>query len=342
MHRYRTGNCLLWMAAICCLLPGNVVADETTEMQYPGKTLRDGILNLARHYESTLKKDSDSVKLYLGVADAYTMYWCFGFAPRDEVLPKIQSAAQHALALDDQDASAHKAAGIVKLSQWDWASAEEELAAAVQLDPGRASPHHWYALYLAAMGRHQEAGKHSKLALEIDSSPGMQVGRASILYFARDWEGMIHRMNRTIQGHSEFAPAYDWLGMAYVQQERFDESIATYEKAVELSEGLAEILAGLGHAYGLAGKQEQARTVLNQLQELDARWYVPPVQIAYVHVGLGEHDEAIRMLERAVEEHSWELVFLREEPWFDPLRSDPRFQEIEAKLHFPASPRTIE
>ena len=335
MNRCVVRQGVLGIAAVCCLPLAAVIGDEPTEMLFPGKSLRDGILNLARHYEATLEKNPDSVKHHVGVVDAYTMYWCFGFVPRDEVLPKLQTAAEKAVELDGQDASAHKALGIVKLSQWDWEGAEKELATAVQIDSKQASPHHWYALFLAAMGRHEEANQHSKQALEIDSSPGMQVGRASILYFARDWDELIRRMNWTIQQHADFAPAYDWLGMAYVQQERFDEAIATYEKAVELSEGLAEILAGLGHAYGLAGHEAQARAVLEKLYHLDQKWYVPPVQIAYVHVGLGEHGEALKMLQRACDEHSWELVFMKEEPWFDPLRSNPRFQEIEAELQFP-------
>ncbi|MEO2049137.1 MAG: tetratricopeptide repeat protein [Pirellulales bacterium] len=146
-------------------------------------------------------------------------------------------------------------------------------------------------------------------------------------------------MRATTQHNPEFAPGYDWLGMAYVQEKRFDDSIATYEKAVRLSGGLAEILAGLGHAYALAGQHEEARNVLEQLRKMDHRWYVPPVQIAYVHVGLGEYDEAFQLLERACQERSWELVFLQVEPWFDCLRSDCRYVELIKKIKFPQQHR---
>ena len=309
--------------------------DVSTELEYPGKTLRDGILNLAKIHEATVAADPNSVTGHVGVTEAYTMYWCFGFAPRDEVLAKIKSAASKAVELDGENAGARTALGISLLSEWEWAAAEKEFETAVRLDPYRAQSQHWYALYLSAQGRHQEAIAASEKAIAADSSPGMQTGRGAILYFAREWTRMIDELGNTIKDEPQFAPAYDWLGMAFVQEKRYPESIATYERAVSLSEGLAEIVAGLGHAYGLAGEEAKARAVLAKLQRLDQRWYVPPVQIAYVHVSLGEYDEAFRMLDRAFAEHSWELVFLNEEPWFDPLHTDPRYRQLVAKLNFP-------
>ncbi len=304
-------------------------------LPYPGESLRDGIQQLARHYEQNVLANPQAVVDHVGMVDAYTMLWCFGFVPRDDVLPKIKHSARQAVLLDEQDAGARTALGIVKLSQWDWAAAERELSAAVRLDPHRASSHHWYALHLAARGLHPEAMQQSEQALLLDSSLGMQVGKASIHYFGRDWPGLIKQTQHAIKQDPTFAPAHDWLGMGYVQQQRFEESIATYERAVKLSGGLAEILAGLGHAYALGGERDKAISVLQKLQRLDKQWYVPPVQIAYVHVGLGEYDEAIQMLERAYEEHSWELVFLTVEPWFDPIRTDPRFVALTKKLNFP-------
>ena len=317
------------------LLTIGVTQTPAQQLTYPGKSLRDGTLQLAKHYETLARQNPESAAYQVGICEAYTMHWCFGFAPRDEVLPKIKQSARRAVVLDSESAAARTALGIAKLSEYDWAGAEAELAAAVRLDSNRANSQHWYALFLAAMGRHQEALMHSEQAVALDTSPGMQTGLGSILYFGRDWPRMIRVLSTTTAEHPDFAYAYDWLGMAYVQEEQFDESIETYQQAVELSEGLAEILAGLGHAYGLAGKETEARAVLDKLLKLDERWYVPPVQIAYVYVGLRDHENALRMLERAREEKSWELIFLREEPWFDPLRQDPRFREIQSSLRLP-------
>jgi serine/threonine-protein kinase len=221
------------------------------------------------------------------------------------------------------------------LGQRDWDAAERELRLATELDPVRAQAHHWYALYLAATNRHEEARTHSLRSVELDSSSGMKVARSSILYFKRDWKGMIEVLHPTIEQEEEYGPAYDWLGMAYVQEQQFDKAIATYLRAVELSDGLAEVLAGLGHAYAVAGREKEARQVLGTLQRLAERWYVPPVQIAFVHVGLGEEQRAMDLLETAYEQQSWELVFLQVEPWLDKLRDEARFTKLIAKMKFP-------
>ena len=312
-----------------------VAAGDSAALKYPGEALRNGIKSLLQRHEYAIGVDPRSCDGHVGVVETSAMLWCFGFVPREEVWPRMQVAAQEAIDSHPQDAGARTALGIVKFADWDWAAAEKELATAVRLDPKRATSRHWYALYLASRGRHAEALKQAKKAVELDTSVGMQVGKASIHYFARDWDSLIAQMHNAINQDAKFAPAHDWLGMAYVQQRKFDEAIPTYERAVELSGGLAEILAGLGHAYAQAGQRDKADTVLKKLESLDRKWYVPPVQIAFVHIGLGQHDQAIKRLHQAVDERSWELVFLQVEPWLDPVRDDPRFAKILDRLQFP-------
>lgn len=302
---------------------------------FPGKTLHQGIRNLLEHYQVAVSKEPNAVANHVGVVEAGAMLWCFGFVPRDEVFEQMQASANRAVELDSQSAGARTALGIVELSDWHWKKAEHHFSAAVELDPRRAASRHWYAMYLAARGQHRQALEQSQAAVALEDSPGMKTGLAAVQYFGRDWQGMIDLLVPVTEKHLSFAPAFDWLGMAYVQQNKFDQSITTYKQAVELSEGLAEIHAGLGHAYGLAGKREQALAVLDTLNQQDARWYVPPVQLAYVHVGLGDYDKVFQLLDRAVREYSWELVFLPVEPWFDPVRADPRFQQLVNQLQLP-------
>ena len=113
---------------------------------------------------------------------------------------------------------------------------------------------------------------------------------------------------------------------------------STYEKAVELSDGVAEVKAGLGHAFGVAGREAEARQVLHELHNLARQWHVPPVQVAFVHVSLGEKDAAFQWLDKALEQRSWELAFLQVEPWLDDLRGDPRFGRLLERMAFPDSP----
>lgn len=305
------------------------------KVKEPGKEFRDGIQGMVDYIEYASQARPDSVDNLVKLVEARTMVWCFGFVPRDEVLPKMKADAERAVKLDGQNAGAHTALGIVKLSQWDWQEADSELAMAVKLDPQRAESRHWYALYLASRGRHKEALAQSKIAVDLDKSSGMKTGMGAVLYFGRDWQGMVDLLVPVTEKDKKFAPALDWLGMAYVQEQRFEESISAYERATVLSGGLAEITAGLGHAYGLASEKSKARDVLQELQRWSTETYVPPVQIAYVHLSLGENDEAFKRLEQAYQQHSWELVFMQVEPWFDKIRSDPRFQELEEKMGFP-------
>jgi len=338
-----------WCASVALTVLASVIAataaepetsasaetDAVESLRYPGKEKRDALVSSVEQLEAWIKTDPDEAVLYVGLADVQMFLWCYGFAQHAEVMPRCETAARQALQLDPNLAAAHTALGVVLLGQRDWDAAERELRLATELDPNRAQAHHWYALYLAAMNRHEEAEKHSQLSAELDPSPGMKIARSSILYFKRDWQGMIDVLKATIEQDVDYEPAYDWLGMAYVQRQQFDKSIETYRCAVELSDGLAEVLAGLGHAYAVAGREKEARQVLDKLHRMAEQWHVPPVQIAFVHVGLGETQQAIDLLDTAYEQRSWELVFLQVEPWLDELRAEPRFTELIERMKFP-------
>jgi Tfp pilus assembly protein PilF len=324
------------------LLLGGSTADANSSEpdalppEYPGRKFRaalDGGLALLTAATSEHPADASN---FVALADTHIMRWCFGFVVHDEAIGPAEQAARQALVLDSQSAAAHTLLGVVAMSRWHWDTAESEFQRGIERDPTRAAAHHWYALYLAAMGRHGEALRASEQAVALDPSPGMRTGLGAVLYFGRDFPRMIREMRKTVSQVPDFAPGYDWLGMAYVQQRRFDESIAAYRQAVAHSQGLAEIVAGLGHAYARAGQEPAARKVLADLQSMSDRWHIPPVQRAYVHIGLGEHDQALRLLETAYHEKSWELAFMRVEPWFDDVCDQPRFKKIVERLDFPS------
>lgn len=297
--------------------------------------MRDALDRSAEQLEERIQLDPNEAANHAGLADVQIYLWCYGFSPHAEVMPRCETAARRALELEPDLAAAHSALGVVLLGQRDWEDAERHLRLATELDPSRAESHHWYALYLAAMNRHDEARKHSKQSVELDPSPGGTMARSSILYFKRDWQGMVDLLEPTIEQDADYGATYDWLGMAYVGQKQFDKSITTYRRAVELSDGLAEVLAGLGHAYAVAGREKEARQVCDKLHRLAERWHVPPVQIAFVHVGLDEKQQALDLLDTAYEQRSWELVFLQVEAWFDDIRDEPRFTELIERMKFP-------
>jgi len=314
---------------------------EELPPNYPGRKYRNAFDSAITRSRQAIENEPHDAENYLALADAHIMLWCFGFVPHEQALPAAKAAVQQALRLNEQLAGAHTALGVVHMSERNWSDAEREFCLALKWEPERALSHHWYALFLAAMGRHAEALAESQTAVTFDPSPGMQTGLGAILYFGHDFKRMIKQMRSVTETDASFAPGYDWLGMAYVQEHRFAESIAAYLQAVDHSDGLAEMVAGLGHAYAIAGKHQEARAILAQLNDMSHKWYIPPVQIAYVYVGLGEIDPAVELLERAYREKSWELAFLNVEPWFDDIRSNPRFSDIVSRLNFPDPPEAV-
>jgi tetratricopeptide (TPR) repeat protein len=123
--------------------------------------------------------------------------------------------------------------------------------------------------------------------------------------------------------------------MAYVELEEYENAIETYYKAFELSDGTVEVGAGLGHALGMAGEYETAKQMARFYALKSVDHYLPPVQRSFIHIGIGEYDQAIRLVEEAYEEKSWFLIFIQSEPWYDPIRDNDRFDQIVTKMNFP-------
>ena len=302
---------------------------------FPGKLFCDSMEKEVLKFEQEILRNPKDASAYAGLAVSYIFLWCYGFLSREDSIPKAKRAAMQAVEINNKIDKAHTALGIMKLSEWDWKGAEQEFKIAIKLSPENPDAHHWYALYLSAIGKHEQALKSSQHSLSLSMDPYSDIGYGSILYFAHQFDQMVELLEETVQKTPNYAPSFDWLGMAYLQLKQFDKSIEAYRRAVELSDGLAEIKAGLGHAYGMAGRKEEARKVLNELNSLAEKYYIPPVQIAYVAASLDEIDETFELLEKAYIERTWDLVFIREEPWFDDFHSLPRFVDLLKRIQFP-------
>jgi tetratricopeptide (TPR) repeat protein len=302
---------------------------------FPGKLFCDSMEKEVLKFEQEILRNPKDASAYAGLAVSYIFLWCYGFLSREDSIPKAKRAAMQAVEINNKIDKAHTALGIMKLSEWDWKGAEQEFKIAIKLSPENPDAHHWYALYLSAIGKHEQALKSSQHSLSLSMDPYSDIGYGSILYFAHQFDQMVELLEETVIKTPNYAPSFDWLGMAYLQLKQFDKSIEAYRRAVELSDGLAEIKAGLGHAYGMAGRKEEARKVLNELNSLAEKYYIPPVQIAYVAASLDEIDETFELLEKAYIERTWDLVFIREEPWFDDFHSLPRFVDLLKRIQFP-------
>lgn len=295
--------------------------------------------SLADYYSKQYQADSSNVKALFDAAETRIGVYIFGFTSREDNLPKAREFFQRGYDLDSTSSASQKMKGILHFLDWEWEAAESAFKASIELDNTNLSARHWYALYLMAMMRHDEAMEQSDIIMTMDDNNQFMIGRGSMLYFTRKFEEMKVLMQEAVAMDTTVAWSYDWLGMAHIELKEYEESINTYFKAFEFSDGTVEVGGGLGHALGQAGEYELAKQMTDYYDEASKTKYLPPVQRAFIHIGNKEYEKALELLEQAYDEQSWFLIFVRTEPWYDPVRNDQklneRFDGIIEKMNFP-------
>jgi len=218
----------------------------------------------------------------------------------------------------------------------DWAGAEQEFRRALELNPNHAATHHAYSRYLASLGRLTEARAELERARELDPlSLLVQANAGVISYFGRKYDEAIQELRKTNELDPRFPVPYWGMGMCYEQQGKYEEAIAQFQKTIESSGRGSNTIASLGHAFGLAGHLSEARKILLELKERSKKHYVSSYQVALVELGLGHKGKAVRELQTAFQERSTLVTYLKMDPRFDPLRSDPRFQDLLRRMNLP-------
>jgi eukaryotic-like serine/threonine-protein kinase len=260
-----------------------------------------------------------------------------GSLPPNEAIPKAKAAASKAIEIDDSLAEAHNPLAFIRLNyDWDSAGAEREFKRALDLNPGYADAHHWYAHYLIATGRPEESLAESNRALELDPlSPIMSTHLGWLYYYLRRNDQALSQLGKTLELDPNYGLAHWYIGLVKEQQGRYDEALDRMSRAVELLHGNLVVEADRAHALALSKRTAEAEESLGGLLTLSRTRYVNPVETALVYIGLGKSDEAFRWLDRAYEERSDLLVYLRVDPRFDPIRSDPRFAELIRRVGLP-------
>jgi tetratricopeptide (TPR) repeat protein len=293
-----------------------------------GKRTEEGAKRGIACFEQAIYKDPNYALAYAGLAECYLVLAGTSFGNPQEFYPKVKAYATKALEIDETLAEPHTTLGSYIIDyEWDWPSAEKEHKRAIELNPGYATAHQRYSILLILMGRTEESFAEMRQALELDPiSLIINSGLGLRFYNARRYDQAIEQLQKTLEMDPNFFHARFHLGQVYVQKGMYAEAIAELNKAVELSKDHA--LAALGYAYATAGQRGEARRVLAELQELSKRRYVSTVDVAVIHAGLGEKDQAFAWLEKAYQERAGKLVFVGIEPKFDSLRSDPRFHDL--------------
>ena len=239
------------------------------------------------------------------------------------------------MALDENLGEAHTSlAFALDLYGWDWKKAETEYRLAIKLNPAYATAHQWYAAHLMVMGQNSEAILELKKAKSLDPlSLIISADLADILCVARQFDESVQEGKRALEIDPSFAVAHYVLGQAYEQKHMQDEAIAEFQRAIEISGHSSVFDSGLAHAYAISGRRQEATTIAKDLESRNEQNPSAEANIALIYVGLGDRDQAMTWLNKAHEARFNPSILLR--PFFDPLRSDPRFKDLLRRIDLP-------
>ncbi len=294
---------------------------------------------------SAIECFEQAIRLDPGYASAYAdMSYCqallgfdeFGWMPPREAMPKAKAAAVRALELDHNLAEAHTSLALIAtLFEWDWATAEREFERSMALGSGPSSGDLWYALFLTAMGRHEEAIRAITQAQARDPlslSIHLTVGRC--LYYAKRYEEALAQINATLRMDTRYIPTYIALARAYIAMGRPPEALRVLEEGIGMVGRAPLLLAYSGAALAHLGREAEARAILGELTELRTKRYLPTMYSTVVLGPLGDLDAMFEAYRQAMEERSGWLVLMKVEPAYITVHHDPRYQAMLKKIGF--------
>jgi TolB-like protein/Flp pilus assembly protein TadD len=292
--------------------------------------------NALRAFEEAVRHDPSFAAAYAGMADTYLTLMDHGYLSPMEGSAKARLVLQKALGLDERLAEAHTSLGHAAFHEFDWATAERGFRRGLDLNPNYSVAHHYYANYLAAMGKMEEAVQHAEQARQLDPvSPAALSNLTSILWLSREHARSIAESRKLLELAPDLAGAYEDLGRNFEATGDFGAAEKSLLRASELSGSSPGILASLGFVYARAGRRTDAFAVIQKLEEIASERYVSPYAFALVHVGLDLREKAFAWLEKAYEERSSALPFINVNPRFDGIRGDVRLRALADRLGLP-------
>jgi tetratricopeptide (TPR) repeat protein len=290
-------------------------------------------------FQKAIDKDANFADAYVGKANTLVMlgYGKVGACAPNDVIPQAREAAQKALEIDPDSGEAKATlAWIAFIYEWRWNEAEELFKEALALKPLYATAYHWYAHYLVAMQYRHEAVTMIKQAEKLAiTSPIIGTGVGIVYYFCQEYEKAIKQYEKTIEDEPSYPRARFELGRALEQLRDYKQAIAEFQTILTSSPDSPRVIAALGHAYALSGEEDKAREMLQQLEQLSKQRYVSPGEFARIYIGLNEKEQVLDWLYKALDDRSSWLPYLKVEPMFDSLRSEPRFQDLVRKVGLP-------
>lgn len=289
----------------------------------------EGFQRAIVYFQQAIATDPNYAPAYAGLADSYVLLSSYTLAPQSQYIPKARAAALRALEIDQNLPEAHSAlALIVQNYDWDWQTAEKEFRRAIELDPNYATAHHWYAEHLTWLGRFDEALRESERARQLDPlSLIIKADNGAILYFSRHYDAAIEQFHAVLDMEPNF-PRAGLLTYAYIEKGSFAEALAELERWPPPPNNGPWSWAVHAYVYGRTGEQKKARRSLEKLEDWSRRQPMDPAAIVWAYAGIGDKEQTLAWLEKAYSQHSNALTSLKVEPGYDPLRTDPRFQNL--------------
>jgi TolB-like protein/DNA-binding winged helix-turn-helix (wHTH) protein/Tfp pilus assembly protein PilF len=301
------------------------------------KRTADGLKVALAYFNQAIEEEPKYAQAYSGLADTYALLgdWQYAVMTPKEALPKAKAAALKALELDENLSEAHTSlAFCLEGFDWNWDAAEKEFRRAIELNPGYATAHHWYAWHLSLLGRNSEAIAEMRKAENMDPlSLIINADLAELLAIAHLPDESIQQSRKTIEMDPGFGLAHNQLAQAYLEKHMFGEAITELQKAIELSGNCPTCTANLARAYAASNRKAEALRLVGDLKKSSEPASSHASEIAVIYTALGDKDEAMTWLEKGYEERFNPGVLLR--PGFDPLRSDPRFQDLVHRIGLP-------
>ncbi len=300
------------------------------------RSTRD-ISQAVEYFEQAVGLDPNYAPAYVGLADSYNLLRTrAGLAPL-AAGPRIKRLLQKALELDDTLAEAHASMGHFMTSfEWDWRGAEAEFRRAIELNPNCVTAHHWYSVYLRALGRSDEALAEIQSAQRLDPlSPTINGGVGLVHYFARRYGRALASLRAALELNPNSPGLMGNLGQVYLQTGLHAEALAEHLRLTSVYDD-HEAWTLLGFSYAAAGRSVEARRILERLLAASRRGYIPPFYIAILYARLGETDAAFDWLEQAYQGRDADLTTIKVDPMMDGLRPDPRFTHLLRKLDLDA------
>ena len=290
-----------------------------------------------KYFQQAIDIDPSYALAYTGLADCYALLGNFSALPPKNVFPKAKVAVGKALELDEMLAEAHTSLGYIKtIYDWDWKGAEKEFKRGIELKSSDEWSHEGYGWYLAAMGRFDESIAEMKRAREVDPLSLPAIAHLGVpLFYARRYDDAIEHFQEALEMDPDCGYIRFRLALTYAQKAMYEEAIGELQPMRGTSSE-RDAVAALGHIHAISNQRDKAQGALAELKERARQEYVPSYHMAIIHVGLGEMDHAFDWLEKAYEERSYWLTFLRVDPVLDNLRSYTRYTDLLQRMKFVA------